>query len=421
MKPLRNVLILLVVLAAGAFGTQWLAQQQPDRFGQVTVRVGGYDYLGSLPHAALLLLIVLVLLWLLWKLLSLPFRAWVRHRRKQGRARLIDGLDALQAGQWARAEKRLVAAADDDEAGALARAAAVRAADARGDEAAAEAHLQALAARAPVPAALLQAERALERGQAGDALAALDAPELQPLPPRGLLLRARALAADGRAEEAYGMLGPLRQQDALPAARLGALETEWAAAALRQAADGNALAARWEALPRGLRLRPAVVAAYATRAADFHWDDAATHSLEQAIGADWNPQLVALYGRLPVDKFDSRRASAQLWLQARPDDPALRLTLGRLALAQGQWPQAREFLLQAVAAGAGAEAWEVLAEGFAAHGDDRAAAIAATNALKALRGEAAAALPEAVPDAAAPLPAVEERDEHGVPRLRDGR
>ena len=35
MKPLRNVLILLVVLAAGAFGTQWLAQQQPDRFGQV--------------------------------------------------------------------------------------------------------------------------------------------------------------------------------------------------------------------------------------------------------------------------------------------------------------------------------------------------------------------------------------------------
>ena len=46
--------------------------------------------------------------------MSLPFRAWVRHRRKQGRARLIDGLDALQAGQWARAEKRLVAAADDD-------------------------------------------------------------------------------------------------------------------------------------------------------------------------------------------------------------------------------------------------------------------------------------------------------------------
>ena len=109
MKPLRTVLILLVVLALGAFGTQWLAQQQPDRFGQVMVRVGGYDYLGSLPHAALLLLIALVLLWLLWKLLTLPFRAWMRHRRKQGRARLIDGLTALQAGQWARAEKLLVA------------------------------------------------------------------------------------------------------------------------------------------------------------------------------------------------------------------------------------------------------------------------------------------------------------------------
>jgi hypothetical protein len=83
------------------------------------VRVGGYDYLGSLPHAVLLLLIALVLLWLLWKLATLPFRAWLRHRRKQGRARLIDGLNALQAGQWARAEKLLVAAADDDEAGPL--------------------------------------------------------------------------------------------------------------------------------------------------------------------------------------------------------------------------------------------------------------------------------------------------------------
>lgn len=419
MKPLRTLLILLVVLALGAFGTQWLAQQQPDRFGQVMVRVGGYDYLGSLPHAVLLLLIALVLLWLLWKLATLPFRAWMRHRRKQGRARLIDGLTALQAGQWARAEKLLVAAADDDEAGPLARAAAARSADARGDDAVAEAHLQALAAHAPVQAALLRAERALEHGRTEEALTALDAPDVQPLPPRGLLLRARALAAAGRADEAYGMLGPLRQQNALPTARLTELETGWAAASLQQAADGNTLAARWEALPRALRLRPAIVSAYATRAADFHWDDAATHSLEQAINADWNPQLVALYGHLPVNKFDSRRASAQAWLQAKPGDPALLLSLGRLALAQTQWPQAREFLLHAVAAGAGAEAWEALSDGFSAQGDDRAAAIAARNALKAGRSEAVDALPDAA-SGDGPVASAEERDEHGVPRLRDG-
>jgi HemY protein len=117
------------------------------------------------------------------------------------------------------------------------------------------------------------------------------------------------------------------------------------------------------------------------------WDDAATHSLEQAINADWNPQLVALYGHLPVNKFDSRRASAQAWLQAKPDDPALLLSLGRLALPSTQRPQAREFLLHAVDAGAGAEAWEALSGGFSAQGDDRAAAIAARNALKARRAK----------------------------------
>jgi HemY protein len=68
-----------------------------------------------------------------------------------------------------------------------------------------------------VQAALLRAERALEHGRTEEALTALDAPDVQPLPPRGLLLRARALAAAGRADEAYGMLGPLRQQNVLPA------------------------------------------------------------------------------------------------------------------------------------------------------------------------------------------------------------
>ena len=52
-----------------------------------------------------------------------------------------------------------------------------------------------------------------------DALVALDAPAAQPLPPRGLLLRAHALAASGQSAQAYGLLGALRQQQALPGAR----------------------------------------------------------------------------------------------------------------------------------------------------------------------------------------------------------
>ncbi|MFQ6313881.1 heme biosynthesis HemY N-terminal domain-containing protein, partial [Lysobacter capsici] len=43
-----------------------------------------------------------------------------RHRKKQARARLIDGLDALHQGHWTRAEKSLAQAARNRDVAAIA-------------------------------------------------------------------------------------------------------------------------------------------------------------------------------------------------------------------------------------------------------------------------------------------------------------
>ncbi|HYM85153.1 MAG TPA: heme biosynthesis HemY N-terminal domain-containing protein, partial [Pseudoxanthomonas sp.] len=355
----------------------------------------------------------------LWKLLSLPFRAWGRYRRKQSRARLIEGLEALQGGHWLRAEKLLQLAAVDDEVGTLARTGALHAAEARGDEAAVQSHLSALAQRSASAHAIAVADRALGQQRPADALLALDASTAQPLPPRGLALRAQALAASGRAGEAYGMLGPIRQQQVLSLPEYALLESRLAAQAMREASDANVLAERWESLPKPLRADAGIVAAYAERAAGLRWDDAAARSLEQAIDARWDEPLVALYGRLPIGKLDSRRASAQRWLQTHPASPALLVTLAQLARLQGQWPQAQEFLHRALAQGASAEAWEELGHGFAAASQEELARRSYANALNAKRGVAATELPgrdmkQKIYDEAV----VEERDEHGVPRLR---
>src|SRR5690606_3717019 len=109
-------------------------------------------------------------------------------------------------------------------------------------------------------------------------------------------------------------------------------------------------------------------------------------SLETAIDARWDESLVTLYGQLPVGKQDSRRASAQRWLQSHSDSPALLVTLARLARSQGQWPQAQEFLHRALAHGANAEAWEELGDGFAAAGDTNSAQLSYANALRQRRG-----------------------------------
>lgn len=421
MKLFRSVVFLLLLLLVGVVTAQWLSQDSARDLGEVFVRFGGYDWKTNVPRAVLALLLAGFALWLLMRIVTLPFRAWGRYRRKQARARLIEGLEALHGGHWQRAERLLERAAEDDEVAVVARITAARAADGRGDEAAAVRHLQALAEGSSSNAAyaITVADRALLQSRPADALAALDTASAQPLPPRGLDLRAEALVALGRAGEAYGLLGALRQQRALTTQALASLEARLAMQSLREAADANVLAERWEIIPKALRSEATVVAAYAERAAALRWDDAAARSLEQALDTQWDESLIGLYGRLPIGKLDSRRASAQRWLQSRPASPGLLVALARLARQQGQWGQAQEFLHRALAQGAGAEAWEEMGDGFSAAGEDSLARLSYANALKATRGEPGMPLPgrdlkQKIFDEAV----VEERDEHGVPRLR---
>ncbi|KRG42919.1 porphyrin biosynthesis protein [Stenotrophomonas pictorum JCM 9942] len=418
MKAFRSLLVVLLVAALGILGAQWLGQESQRDLGEVIVRAGGNDYIATLPQAALAGLIALLLLWLLGTLLSAPFRAWGRYRRRQGRARLLDGLHALDAGHWQRAEKLLQSAATEQQVRPIALVAAMRAAEARADSASAGQHLQQLATAEPTLHALHSAERWLQQDKPLEAINALDLPAIQPLPPRGLWLRTEALARAGRAEEAFGQLGALRQTQVMPAESLAALETALALQMLDEAADVNALAARWDALPKTVRVSPQAVAHYARRAVALDWEEVAMRVVEQTLDSQWDEALVTLYAELPVDRFDARRANAQRWLQTHPSSPALLLALARFARAQAQWPQAEEFLHRAIAQGAGPQAWEALGEGFAEQGDDALARHCLLNALRQRRGEIPLPLNrrdlrQQIQDQAV----AEERDEHGFPRL----
>ena len=416
MALFRNVLFWIVLALVGAL----LAQVLMSDPGYVLVRYRGTDYTTTVASAVLILVAALAGAWLLWTLLTLPFRSWRGYRDRRARARLGEGLQALHHGHYERAGKLLDQAATESEGdvGAAARLAASQAAFARGDAAAVRAQLDAIGEGHVAARAIAIAELALAEHRPTDALVALDAPAAQPLPPRGLLLRARALASSGQSAQAYGLLGALRQQQALPAAELAELQDRWGEASLREAADANVLAERWELLSKDARLDPAVVTAYAERAAALRWDEAATRSIEDALAARWDEGLAALYGALPVARLDSRRANAERWLQAHPASPALLLTLARLARAQDQWPLAEDYLHRALAQGAGADAWEELGHGFSVVGDESRARLSYANALRATRGEPVVELPgrdmrQRIHDEAV----VEQRDEHGMPRL----
>jgi HemY protein len=416
MNLFRNLLIWILLAIVGALAWHLLAQDP----GYVLVRYRGTDYSTTVLWAAVGIVAGLLAIWLLWTALTLPFRAWRGRRDRQSRARLGSGLEALHHGHYARAEKLLLQAADDDDDSAVARIGASQAALARGNAEDARQHLAVLGGGAAPSRAIASAELALVDGRPTDALVALDAPAAQPLPPRGLALRAEALAMSGQSAQAYGLLGALKQQDALPETRWTESEARWATGALREAGDANVLAERWESLPKHLKTEPGIVSAYADRAAALRWEEAAAKSIEDALDTRWDEGLAAQYGSLPIGRVEQRRAAAERWLQSHPASPALLLTLARLARQQGHWSQAEGYLHRALAQGAGAEAWEEFGNGFAAAGDDAHARLCYANALRAARGDAIEPftdrdLRQSIQDQAVG----EERDEHGVPRLRE--
>ena len=421
MKLFRYLLLCLVLAVLGALLWQRFAIDQ----GQVIISLHGTTYITTVTKALLMLGVALFVLWMVLWLLRLPFRMWGQHRNKQARVRMAGGMLALHEGRWARAEKLLVQASDDPTMRLPARLGAAQAAQARGDTASVERHLQATG-REPNDSAiaLARADTLLTAGHAQDAIAILDAAtQKNPLSPRGLLLRTRALIASRRAGEAYSTLGALKSAQALSPSQHALLEAELAEQSLREADNANALADRWDRLLVSLRTRSEVVSAYAHRAVELGMEDAAASAIYLALKNQWNDALVLQFGRIPPGRIaatqpNARLLTAETWLRAHSDSPALGVTLGRLYREQRQWGKAEDSLHRAIAQGAGTDAWEELGNVYVDQKDDANARLCYANALRATRGETVEPMPgrglrEQIFDASV----IEERDEHGVPRL----
>jgi HemY protein len=410
----RTLLWWLVLAAAGALAWNWFSQD----LGDVVVRFRGLTYTTTLAYFVLAWGLLWFALWALWWLLRLPLRAWQRHARQQARNRLVSGLQALHQGRWSRAESLLVKAAEDEELRTAALIAAHRAATTRGDVEAAARHQTALLDHEPQAAALEQASRLSDLGRHEDVLTALSG-LTGALPPRALLLQARALAATGKAQDAQVPLNTLRREQALSAETLAALENELCATAMTQAPQADLLMQRWQALPQRLQQTPAITAAFASRAARLGLEDAGRQAVADTLDAQWDDGLAALYGQLPDGRDGgSRLVRAEAWLAGHAASPALLLTLGHLCREQQLWGKAEDYLHRALAQGAGADAWESLGHVYTAQNDAGRAQLAYANALRTGRGETALPLGgRSLRDQIADQAVAEHRNEHGIPQL----
>ena len=66
--------------------------------------------------------------------------------------------------------------------------------------------------------------------------------------------------------------------------------------------------------------------------------------LDAADNGEWQPELVAIYGRLSGSEQTARIAKCEAWLRRHPDDARLLKALGRMCVRQRLWGKAQSYL-----------------------------------------------------------------------------
>jgi HemY protein len=311
--------------------------------------------------AALVSFLVLFLLFrLLGNALALPasVRAWrARRRRERAHTALATALQAYYEGRYVRAEKEAGYAADNGPSPGVAALLAARAAHQMRNFDKRDRWLE----RADGSGDSLQAARLVSRAElaleerdfaaARDALRSLHGAGPRQVATTRMLLRAERGA--GAWDEVLRLASQLSKRDAIAPALAEEYKVHATVELLaRSADDAAAFERRWRGVPGADRIQPRIAAAAARNATALGKAALARDILENALAAEWVPQLVLLYGSLPeslgqeerIAEARARIERAEQWLLERERDSHLLATLGRLCAQAELWGKARSFL-----------------------------------------------------------------------------
>ncbi|MGH8106348.1 MAG: heme biosynthesis HemY N-terminal domain-containing protein, partial [Arenimonas sp.] len=212
MNVFRGLIWCLMLAAVGAVAWEVLSNDM----GFVLIRWQGKIVETTVAYGLIFWLLISVALWSIWFLLRLPFNAWQALAKKQARLRLINGMQALHEGRYARAENLLLKAANETDIKTIALMAAHEAASKLDEPQRALQHYTALLQHNPNAAHEQAAARAMQNCNTEHALTLLSPlQEAKKISPLGLYLYLQALEKNHRAAEALGSLNALRKEQTL--------------------------------------------------------------------------------------------------------------------------------------------------------------------------------------------------------------
>ncbi len=365
---LRLFIICLIALAL-AIGLSQLVLRDP---GYILISYDQTSIEANLWAAVAALVLVLALgYFLLRSLLKIRYsgrslQQWLQGRdARRSEAQLTTGLIEYIEGHWKRSLKTFVKGAENSPAPLLNYLMAARASEALGkDEQCAQFLKKAeeTTEGADVAVALTQAEIQLKNKQLENCLATLT--RLRVLAsehPQALrmLVDVNQQLRDWRGLQQ--LLPQLRRQKVLASDALEQLQYDVYRGLLAEPAkDADGLAAitmQWDSVPKALKKDTRLVSIYAHALLARGANAQAEKILRTQLQKNWDAGLVRLYGTVNGGDAHKQLIVAEGWLQERPNDSDLLLTLGRLSLMNELWGKAREYFAASIRITPNAEAY----------------------------------------------------------------
>ncbi|MCX2979519.1 hypothetical protein EYC98_01440 [Halieaceae bacterium IMCC14734] len=354
---MRRMFLWVIIALLGGVGLVALIESDP---GYVLLSYENFTLETSIWVGLFLLLLlnfaVYGLLRLLRRLMASRgyLSLWLGDRRlARGRRLTGFGLINYMEGNWARASRELVRAAEDSDSPAVNYLLAARASRANGENDKAERYLAAaerIDAKATKAVGISRAELLLDSGQTAAAAQVLEGLRLAyPKDTRILGMLVRALHVLGDWQKLQPLMAEVRKFELFDEPQRQVLDLATCTGLLQDAdSDVAALEQVWNGCSESVRADAGFVAAYCDRAMTAGATVSIEKLLRRTLKQQWNAELVRLYGViLPGKDAGKRLAVAEGWLKKHPNDADLLLCLGRLALSNKLWGQAREYFEKA--------------------------------------------------------------------------
>jgi HemY protein len=349
---MKGLLWLLGLFAAAV--AVMLAARNP---GYVLLVYPPYKMEISLTLFVFALFAVFVLGYLLIRLVvaTLQLPAYVRVFREEriaskGRAVMMESLRAYFEGRFAAAEKSAVRAMELGEKSGLNSIVAARAAHELREFDRRDAYLAAGEGKTVGESTMrliAKTEFMLDQKQPQSALNSLkelnDTGMHKHIGALGLELKAQQQARNWDAVlEVMAQLEKRNAIDKVVAAQLR--QQAWLEKLRSQATDIVTLRSLWKSIPAEFKHRAKIAAAAAEAFNKLDDCKSAQQLLSDSLNAQWDSELVALYGECRNDSNVAQIEQAERWLKQHTDDAGLLLALGKLCVHQQLWGKAQSYL-----------------------------------------------------------------------------